>query len=118
MQHATQVCNSILREQFKGRAASGLDGAFDPEGRTAPAATRLEGLLAALEILPQGELRDRIETATGRGIGFLLRAQVATGPQAGAMPGAIVNRSRDSSEVRIDYVQHALCAWLRFGGTT
>lgn len=43
--HAIQICNSILRDQFRGSAAIGLDGAFDATGRTAPAATRLEGLL-------------------------------------------------------------------------
>jgi hypothetical protein len=116
VRHAVQVCESILRDQFRSSAALGLDGAFDPDGRTAPAATRLEGLLAALEFLPKGELRDRIGAATGRGIAFLLRAQMMSGPEAGGMPGAIISRALDSSEVRIDYVQHALCAWLRFLG--
>jgi len=114
VRHAVQICESILRDQFKGSAGAALDGAFDPEGRTAPAATRLEGLLATLEFLPKGELRDRIKIATDRGIAFLLRAQVATGPDAGGMPGAIVTRDLDSGEIRIDFVQHALCAWLRY----
>jgi hypothetical protein len=113
VQHAVQICDSILRDQFRGSAAVGLDGAFDPTGRTAPAATRLEGLLAALEFLPKGRLRDRIKAATGRGIGFLVRAQVTSGAQAGGMPGAVAIKTHDSSEIRIDYVQHALCAWLR-----
>jgi hypothetical protein len=117
VQHAMQLCKSILRDQFKGSAAVGLDGAFDAIGRTAPTATRLEGLLAALEFLPKSELRDKIEGATGRGIAFLLRAQVVSGPQAGGMPGAIISRALDSSEVRIDYVQHALCAWLRYSNS-
>jgi hypothetical protein len=114
IRHATQICNSILREQFRSGTAAGLDGAFDPEGRTAPAATRLEGLLAALEFLAKGELQERIDAASGRGIAFLLRAQITSGPELGGMPGAIVTRSLDSGEVRIDYVQHALCAWLRY----
>jgi len=114
IRHAVQVCESILRDQFKGSASVVLDGAFDPAGRTTPAATRLEGLLAAMEFLPKGELRDRIESAIQRGISFLLRAQVTSGSEAGAMPGAILSREHDSSEVRIDYVQHALCAWLRY----
>jgi hypothetical protein len=114
VRHAVQVCQSILRDQFKGSAAVGLDGAFDPSGRTAPAATRLEGLLAALDFLPKGELRDKIDVATRRGIAFLLRAQAVSGPEAGGMPGAVMTRSHDSSEIRIDYVQHALCAFLRY----
>jgi hypothetical protein len=114
VRHAVQVCESILRDQFKGSAAVGLDGAFDVTGRTAPAATRLEGLLAALEFLPKGELRDKIKAATGRGIAFLLRAQVVSGPEAGGMPGSALTRVLDSSQIRIDFVQHALCAWLRY----
>ena len=113
VRHAAQICNSMLREQFRGSAASGVDGAFDPTGLTAPAATRLEGLLAALEFLPTGELRDRIETAAGYGIGFLLRMQVGSGPHVGGMPGAFA-AGAGASKIRIDYVQHALCAWLRY----
>jgi len=119
IQHAIQICNSILHEQFRGSAAVGIDGAFDPAGWTAPAATRLEGLLAALEFLPKGELRTdelrkKIEVSAGRGIAFLLRMQIGSGPYSGGMPGAFATRVLDSSEVRIDYVQHALCAWLRY----
>jgi poly-gamma-glutamate capsule biosynthesis protein CapA/YwtB (metallophosphatase superfamily) len=116
LQHAIQVCSSILREQIVNPTHPVLDGAFDPTGRTAPAATRLEGLLAALEFLPResGELRTQIETATTRGVAFLLRAQIASGPYAGGVPGAIAAGAKDSSALRIDYVQHALCAWLRY----
>jgi hypothetical protein len=114
VRHAVQVCESILRDQFRGSAAVGLDGAFDSEGRTAPAATRLEGLLAALEFLPKGQLTERIEVAARRGVAFLLRAQVVTGQDAGGMPGAVMARELDSGEIRIDFVQHALGAWLRY----
>ncbi len=118
IQYAIQVCNSILREQFRGSAAVGIAGAFDPEGRTAPAATRLEGLLAALEFLPKDELRaeirTKIEATAGRGIGFLLRMQIGSGPYSGGMPGAFATRALDSAEIRIDSVQHALCAWMRY----
>jgi hypothetical protein len=116
IQHAIQICNSILREQIASPNHPILDGAFDITGRTAPAATRLEGLLAALEFLPResGELRTQIETAASRGIAFLLRAQIASGPYAGGMPGALGDGAKDSSAIRIDYVQHALCAWLRY----
>lgn len=114
--HAARVCDSILREQFKGSAAVGLDGAFDPTGRTAPAATRLEGLLASLEFLSKGDLRDRINVAVGRGMSFLLREQVASGPDAGGMPAAAATRVIDSGQIRIDYVQHSLCSWLMFSG--
>jgi hypothetical protein len=114
VQHAIQICNSILQEQIRGSHVIGLDGAFDPDGRTAPAATRIEGLLAALEFLPKGELRSNIEAEVGRGISFLLRAQITFGPEAGGVLGTIIPGHRSSSEVRIDFVQHALCAWLSY----
>ena len=112
VQHAIQICNSILKDQFRGSAPVGIDGAFDPNGRTAPSATRLEGLLAALEFLPESELRNRIEVSSQRGIAFLLRAQIKSGPYIGGIPGAL--RSQSRPEIRVDFVQHALCAWLRY----
>jgi hypothetical protein len=118
IQHATQICGSIVREQFRGAEAVGTDGAFDSLGRTTPAATRLEGLLSVLEFLPNGELRDKTEAAVERGIAFLLRAQVKTGPYAGSIPGAVRTGARASSVVRVDYVQHALCALIRYRKST
>lgn len=115
--HAVQICNSILREQIQDPTGAGLDGAFDPAGRTTPAATRLEGLLATLQFLPKGELRTEIEAAVGRGVAFLLRTQITSGPYAGGVPGAVVASAKGGSTIRIDYVQHALCAWLRYQGS-
>jgi hypothetical protein len=119
MQHSIQICNSIIREQLRGSAAIGLDGAFDPTGRTSVVATCLEGLLAALEFLPKDELRTdelrkRIAPVVERGIAFLLRMQISSGTYSGGMPEAFATRVLDSAEVRIDYVQHTLCAWLRY----
>jgi|SRR5579862_1048368 len=120
--HAARICEGFLREQVTDLSDPSRDGGFDAAGRTTPAATRLEGLLAALEFLPSGPtiLRAQIRTAVDRGVGFLLRAQIVSGPYAGGMPLAVdsVDSSRGDNprEVRIDYVQHALCAWLRYEG--
>jgi len=113
VRHAIQICESILSEQLSGSKMT-LDGAFDSTGRTAPAATRLEGLLAAMEFLPKGRLSTEIEAAAGRGVAFLMRAQTNSGPYAGGMPGAFFPQARGGSEIRIDYVQHAMSAWLRY----
>jgi hypothetical protein len=123
IRHAVQICETMLKEQTSSPSER-LDGSFTPAGRTAPAATRLEGLLAALTFLPedQKQLRSQIEIAVRRGILFLLRAQITDGPYAGGIPGCTINvkgsgktdRDDDSSEVRVDYVQHALCAFLRY----
>ena len=116
LRHAIQICGSILREQITNPAVPPLDGAFDSAGRITPTATRLEGLLAALEFLPEdsGNLRVLIETAIERGIAFLLRAQITSGPYAGGMPGAIGAGAKGESTIRIDYVQHTMCAWLQY----
>jgi hypothetical protein len=123
LQHATRICNRFLSEQMTNAPDTRLNGGFDPSGRTTPTAIRLEGLLAALEFLPNnnGELRARIKTAVQRGVAFLMNAQIASGPYAGGMPGAVLSRgsemasnARSASKIRIDYVQHSLCAWLRY----
>ena len=116
IRHAVQVCYALLRGQGLHAPVAGLRGAYDVFGRTAPAATRLEGLLAALEFLPleSGRLRGEIEDAVTSGIAFLLRAQIGSGPYAGGMPGAYGVCAPGGSEVRIDYVQHAMCAWLQY----
>jgi hypothetical protein len=118
IRYAEQVSDALLR----GQAAN---GSFDEVGRTAPTATRMEGLLAALEFLPDDatKRRARIQAAVDRGIAFLLRAQITNGPYAGGMPQAmpeaksvLVQRNPRASDIRIDYVQHALSAWLRYQG--
>jgi hypothetical protein len=121
VRHAARICERFLREQVTGASDARLNGGFDPGGRTTPSAIRLEGLLAALEFLPKGDgdLRARVEAAVQRGITYLLNAQITSGPYAGGMPGAVVatgspRSARSVSEVRIDYVQHALSAWLRY----
>jgi hypothetical protein len=120
--HAARISERILHEQVTS-ADPTLDGSFDPAGWTTPAAIRLEGLLAAHEFLPDDStgLRRRIEVAAQRGVTFLLHAQITTGPYAGGVPGMIraagalaLKPNPAASEVRIDYVQHALSAWLRY----
>jgi hypothetical protein len=115
--HAVQICESILADQIEGAAQEEFNGGFNSDGRTTPTSTRLEGLLAALEFLPpeQRELRSRIEGAVRRGIRFLLKSQIRTGRYAGGVPEAIPRAGASSPpEIRIDYVQHFLCALIRY----
>ena len=66
-----------------------------------------------------------MEAAIHQGIAFLVRAQVRSGELEGAIPRAVgSNQPAGSrrlpfldpraSEVRIDYVQHALSAMIRY----
>jgi hypothetical protein len=123
--HASQICESILAEQRRDLANEKLSGGFTKDGRTAPAATRIEGLQAALGFLPKGHaLRRPIARAVDRGMAFLLATQVDKGPFSGAIPRAAVRldgegkkiekRNRRASEVRIDYVQHYMSAAMQY----
>ncbi|MFV1994195.1 MAG: hypothetical protein ACC661_02065 [Verrucomicrobiales bacterium] len=72
-------------------------------------------------------LRPRVEKSASSGIAFLLRAQVKEGAFVGATPRAIARIdlpfdgsqefNRRATEVRIDYVQHALSAMLAYRDT-
>lgn len=88
--HGIQICEIIIKEQIEGHKQSKYNGGFAKDGRTTPASTRLEGLLAALSFLPKDQdIVKRIDTAVYRGISFLLQAQINEGEFAGAFPRAI-----------------------------
>ncbi len=123
--HAAQISDSILQSQVESHKRPAYDGGFSKDGRTTPTATRLEGLLSTHSFFPSNdEVRNRIVAAVPRGIAFLLRAQVSEGKFAGAFPRAVdridqgipnVDKfNRRSTEVRIDYVQHALSAMIQY----
>ena len=128
LRHALQICDSILTEN-DGVTLVDQTG-FQADGRTCPTATRLEGMLAALTFLSRDDpIRSRIELAVTPGTRFLLRSQVRSGPYAGGIPRAIqrlpdghelATRSFNerAGEIRIDYVQHALCAMLQYEAMT
>ena len=124
IKHALQICESILKEQIR-EPVSIYQGGFAVDGRTTPTATRLEGLLAVLSFLPEEHaLRSKIETAVTQGITFLLSAQIRQGKYRGAIPRAVGKLSgqgpdiqkfnRRSTEIRIDYIQHAMSAMLEY----
>ena len=123
--HAAQISDSILQSQVESHKRPAYDGGFSKDGRTTLTATRLEGLLSTLSFFPSNnELRNRIVAAVPRGIAFLLRAQVREGRFVGAFPRAVdridqgipnVDKfNRRATEVRIDYVQHALSAMVQY----
>ena len=124
--HALQVCHAMLEEGYAPQPMAMMEGALVPNGVVTPTATRLEGLLAALEFLPdEHPMRKHVEAAVHRGTDFLLRAQVKGGPYDGALPYAITRVPPDSGpgaaefnaqagEIRIDYVQHSMSAMVQY----
>jgi hypothetical protein len=123
--HTIQICESMLKDQVTAPFQIKFDGGFSRDGRTTPTSTRLEGLLAALSYLPQDHvLRKPLLSSMERGITFLLRAQISEGEFAGAFPRSVSKKPVSNpkairfnsrvSEVRIDYVQHAMSALIQY----
>jgi hypothetical protein len=97
--------------------------------RTTPAATRLEGLLAIHDVLPneQDAMRREIEAVAEQEIARLIASQVKSGELKGAIPrdffatppapgeSAMNNGEIDrAGEIRIDYIQHAISAMMAY----
>ena len=119
VEHAARLSAMFVDQQIWNAVDNRLNGGFDRGGRTTPTAIRLEGLLAALEALPKSDeaLRTRIGEVVQRGVDFLERAQITSGPYAGGIPGSVIKSpvgGAGAAAIRIDYVQHALCAWLGY----
>lgn len=122
--HAGQICSDILKQKADIPRGVPEFGCFMDDGRTCPTATRLEGLIAAMAYLP-AKSRPALARSLDAGIAFLVRTQVAEVPYAGGMPRAVrplprehprysPSFNRRATELRIDYVQHALCAMLTY----
>ncbi|MBN1590672.1 MAG: hypothetical protein JW888_14255, partial [Pirellulales bacterium] len=126
--HAAKICRRMLDDRPRPGERALESGCLTPDGRTCPTATRVEGLTAALTFLPDSEasLRDEIKQTVGEAVDFLLRSQVRAGPYAGGIPRAVGSNAetptdsaaqRDAhrrTEIRIDYVQHALSAMIQW----
>lgn len=125
--HGAQVARGMLGRTPDWPADSPFAGCAVADGRTCPTATQLEGLLAGMEFLdaPPWSLGEPIRAYARAGLGFLARCQVLDGPAHGGIPRAAarfevvdspgaVNFNERCYEIRIDYVQHALSAFLQY----
>jgi hypothetical protein len=126
--HGIQISKSIISSVPQFPSDSPYYGCMTLDGRTTPTATRLEGLLSILNVIPEQRksLIVSILMISNKGIGFIEEAQIKSGPFAGGMPRAltipageklyygVVPDFRRDTEIRIDYVQHALCAWIQY----
>lgn len=114
LRHAGQVIDVMLTQPDFASGAP-QRGSFRADGRTTPTATRLEGILAMRPHLEDASRIAAVDAAVPPAIRFLLRAQVRTGPHRGAVPKALrEDADPRHTEVRIDYVQHAVSAWLAY----
>ncbi|MCU0961035.1 MAG: hypothetical protein MUF48_13100 [Pirellulaceae bacterium] len=121
---ARRICTDMLTEQQAQATHAQLAGCYTPDGRSCPTATRLEGLLAAYQFLPSEDptLAEPLRQSIDQGVQFLLRCQITQGPHAGAFPRVLRDfqpateptEGTRAQEIRIDYVQHALSALIRY----
>jgi hypothetical protein len=136
--HCVALARDMLRAQQGLLGRFEPAGGFDPSGRSTPTATRLEGLLALSGVLGGGEAGRSPDAATetfaqelsdgiDAGIRFLCRCQVLEGRGRGGFvravrpistadgfaPAEVSKRNARQAEIRIDYVQHAMCALMR-----
>ncbi len=125
--HAMTVCRSIINARATFPKGSDYYGCLTPDGRTTPTSTRMEGLLSAITFIPLNDTVaiEFILNTVNDGMEFLLNAQVREGPHAGALTqgfipaaeissGIFSNHDNRIQEIRIDYVQHALSAWIQY----
>jgi hypothetical protein len=123
--HAFAIGKMMMDEQWRTSLLPGMKGSFVSDGAITPSSTRLEGLIALFNLLPSDHPdRSQIQKSIERGLGFILRAQVREGDGKGGFTRAlrklpeITKQSRETnlqqSEIRIDYVQHALSAMVGY----
>jgi len=127
MSHLTRTCQDMLADQRALEKDPRIAGCFARAGITCSTGTCLEGLLNAWSCLPEEErlLKQQILEGADAGVDFLLKSQIRHGPYAGAWTFITPLLSPDDArlspqfrsqaeEIRIDYVQHPLCAFVRY----
>jgi len=117
-EHTIDIAQSMIADQYTTDEKPGFQGGFGPgRPRATPAASRAEGIVAAYR------LARRVGDARADGIGaalrlvapFLLSQQIEPNDSSLRKPAQAQGGFRESAtswEVRIDYVQHNICALM------
>jgi len=123
LDHAVKVCKSMVLTPDELLETGGC---LVDDHRTCPTSTRIEGFSAALAFLPNATLPEQalrrlVEYNMDAGVRYLLRSQRVAGDvlenMLGSFPGVYPpeeSRRASSTEVRIDYVQHALSGLIGY----
>ncbi len=112
-----RIAAAIQLDQRKNPQPTEWYGSFGIPPRSAPAATRCEGLVAAYYLSVEGGSPEvEIVEALSSAIEFVLRCQV-TQEQAASLPSPErasggFRESLEGWRIRMDFVQHAICALL------
>ena len=99
--HARQVCEDMLSEQKQQVGHPWIAGCYTSDGRSCPTATRLEGLLAALNFLPSDDPQPhtQMHQSIEDGMRFLLRCQITAGPHAVSLPPRLARLSATGQSI-------------------
>jgi len=119
--HANKIIDRILGDQTLDQNDRANYGGFGGRpARATPAATRVEGLVAAHKLLTRAQAeqtrRDQVARAIDLGLKFTLQHQLGR-PRTmtfanGATYDGAFSESAETFEVRIDFVQHSISAML------
>ena len=81
-------------------------------------ATNMEGLIAAYQCIEDKVLKQKLAYSLKAGVEFLVKRQVKTGVYEGGIPASPDWDKPDAKnidkEIRIDYVQHTMSAWIAY----
>ena len=78
----------------------------------------MEGMIAAYDCVSAGVLKMRIVNSINLGLAHLSRYQIKIGELEGGIPKSRIwntlEAQDEDKEIRIDYVQHTLSAWVMY----
>lgn len=117
LEHSKKIATAILRKQRKTHPKAEWVGTFYTPPRSAPVATRGEGMVAVCELAQMvGDPTEAYVQSLELMAKFLLRCQITESdrrrtPNFEAAKGGI-RESLTEWEVRIDYVQHSVSMFL------
>ena len=127
VRYSVDLCERLMVPSSRRLDDERLKGCITGNGLTCPTASRVEGLVAALDYLPEDRVafRARVRRVAEDALVFLMNSQVAEGKYRGGIPYAMFRLPDDhpwqrrdynkmQGEIRIDYVHHAISGMMLY----
>lgn len=109
--------NAIINKQITDEKNVSY-GTFSGTQSLCGLSTIMEGMIAAYDCVSAGVLKMRIVNSINLGLAHLSRYQIKIGELEGGIPKSRIwntlEAQDDDKEIRIDYVQHTLSAWVMY----
>lgn len=117
IQHVKKMIEQVLPKQILDKNDN-YYGAFTDSIKPLNISCIIEGLIAAYNCIHDDKLKIRIMKSIDTGIKFLRYSQIQKGPLKGGFPNSAdwkeLGVPQNASMVRMDTVQHALAACIKF----